>query len=178
MILIINVCKEKLHYFEFVRPVEKILEAEKVEFFTKHYLDLKKKDLEQCDRAIICGNSLADNEFVKKIKKLEWIKNFNGVVLGICAGMQIIGLIFGGKLDKQTEIGFFHERFENFLGLNGEQEVYHLHNYYISKWPKEFEAYSDGKIVQAVKHKNRKIYAVLFHPEVRNKEMILEFARI
>ena len=42
---------------------------------------------------------------------------------------------------------------------------------------KDFEIYSGGKFIQAVKHVGKEIYGVLFHPEVRNKEMILEFVR-
>ena len=39
-ILLINVCEQKLHYFEFVKPIENILKDEKKDFFTKHYLKL------------------------------------------------------------------------------------------------------------------------------------------
>ena len=52
-------------------------------------------------------------------------------ILGVCGGMQIIGKLFGGKLKKKTEIGYYKENFnKNFFGLIGESEVYHLHNYY------------------------------------------------
>ena len=36
-ILVLNICKERLHYFEFVNPVEKILENLELNFYTKHY---------------------------------------------------------------------------------------------------------------------------------------------
>jgi GMP synthase-like glutamine amidotransferase len=83
----------------------------------------------------------------------------------------------GGKIKKHNEIGFFHENFENqFLGLTGEQEVYHLHNNYVQT-NKNFGIYSSNKIPQAIKHKDKEIYGVLFHPEVRQKNMILEFVK-
>ena len=90
--------------------------------------------------------------------------------------MQVIGLLFGGKLKKKTEIGFYYEDFKkDFLGLKGNQEVYHLHNNYVDNWD-EFDVYCSGdEIVQAIKHKDKKIYGCLFHPEVRNKVMIINF---
>lgn len=179
MILIVNVCKERLHYFEFVKPVEDILRANNGLFFTKHYLEVGDGDLAKCDKIIICGTSLADNGFMGDVKKFSWIKNFEKPIFGICAGMQIFGIIFGGELKKQTEIGFFHEGFEKeFFGIKGEREVYHLHNYYVDfSGVKDFKIYSYSKISQAVKHKKKEIYGVLFHPEVRNKEMLMEFVK-
>jgi len=188
MILIINVCKEKLHYFEFVKPIEDILKKENVDFFTKHYLELKKKDLIKADKVIICGTSLKDNVFVENIEKFEWIRDFEKPLLGICAGMQIIGLVNGGELKKhlapyghdsgEPEIGYFYEDFrKKFLGVNEEVEVYHLHNNYVD-FSDEFEIFNKGEVVQAAKHKLKDIYGVLFHPEVRNKKMILEFVKI
>jgi GMP synthase (glutamine-hydrolysing) len=41
-----------------------------------------------------------------------------------------------------------------------------------------FDIFCEGNgVVQAVKHKERPIYGVLFHPEVRNKNLILEFLK-
>ena len=173
-ILIVNVCKDKLHYFEFVKPIEDILKRKKIKFVTKRYKKIKKQDLK--DTIIICGTSLKDDNFLKHMEKFKWIAKTHAKILGICAGMQIIALIFGGKLKEKTEIGYYHEYFNKFLNLKGKQQVYHLHNYYVTL-PKEFKAYSKGIIPQAIKHKNKKIYGVLFHPEVRQKNLILEFAK-
>lgn len=178
MILVINVCSEKLHYFEFVKPIEDILKRNKVSFFMKHYLELTKKDLVKADKIIICGTSLKDNVFIEEIEKFVWIKDFEKPLLGICAGMQIIGLVYGGKLKKHLEMGYFYEEFvEEFLGMKGKTEVYHLHNNYIN-FSDEFMIFNKGKVVQVIKHKLKEIYGVLFHPEVRNKETILEFVKI
>lgn len=179
MILLINVCKENLHYYEFVKPFENTLEKSRIKFTTKHYKKLKKKDLSKADKIIICGTSLKDNEFVKDIEYFKWIKDINKPLLGVCAGMQIIGLIFDGKLKKKTEIGvkeiIFKKTFFNFLG---KKEVYELHNYYVdfSKL-KDFEIYAKNSIPQAVKHKKKDLYGILFHPEIRNEEIILNFSK-
>ena len=174
MILIISTCKEKLHENEFVKPVEEIVGSG---FVTKHYLELSEDDLKVAEKIIICGTSLSDNEYLENLNKFEWLENFEKPILGICAGMQIIGLAFGGILKEKKEIGYYKERFIlDFLGLFGEEEVYHLHKNYV-EFKEEFVNHSNSKIPQAVKHKNKEIYASLFHPEVRNKNVIENFLK-
>jgi GMP synthase (glutamine-hydrolysing) len=198
MILLINICKEKLHYYEFVKPIEDILKKNKIKFFVKNYKDMSEEDLDCCDKVIICGTSLKDNEFIKNFQEFDWLIDFEKPVLGICGGMHIIGLVFGGIIKKGSEIGFYKEVFnktsvsltskerqevgdkekfkKNFLGLKDEQEVYHLHNNYIDfNHLGEFEVFNKGKIAQAVKCNDKDIYGVLFHPEVRQKGLIREF---
>lgn len=193
-ILLINICSEKLHYFEFVKPIEDIIKKEKLKWFTRYYKKVNKKDIKRASKIIICGTSLKDNSFLKNIKKFSWIKTFNRPLLGICAGMQIIGLLFGGKLKRKTEIGYYTEIFKNFLGLKDKVQVYHLHNNYVdfgffnnklndqSQFNDQFKLFSVShgkeKIPQAVKHKNKEIYAVLFHPEVRQKKFIANFCKL
>lgn len=205
-ILIINICKEKLHYvrnfsksgildhpkvqrkintgllyFEFVKPIEDILRNERRKYFIRHYKELNKIDLEQSSKLIICGTSLKDNDFVENFDKFSWILDYKKPILGICGGMHIIGLLFGGKLKKKTEIGLYKKYFfQEFLGFSGDKEVYHLHNYYVDfNYLNNFEVNCKSKqIVQAVKYRDKEIYGVLFHPEVRNKELILTFCKL
>ena len=177
MILIIKTNKYKLHDLEFVKPIEDTLIKNKIKFKTKHYNKIKKSDL-NVDKIIISGTSLKDNQYLENLNKFQWIKNFNKPLLGICGGMQIIALVFGANIKNKQEIGFYKENFtKKFLGLKGKQEVYHLHNNYIPL-SKDFIKFTDSKIPQAIKHKTKPIYGVLFHPEVRNKEMIIEFCKL
>lgn len=174
MILIINVCKEKLHYYEFVKPIEDILKRKEIKFFTLYYKDLTEEYLNKATKIIICGTSLNDNQFLEDVNKFKWIKEIDKPILGICAGMQLIGLIFGGNIKNKKEIGYYEEIFDNnFLGMDYNQQVYHLHNNYV-EFPDEFQIFCKSNITQAVKYKN--IYGTLFHPEVRNKELILNFS--
>lgn len=178
MILIMNICRERLHYYEFVKPVEDVVGSG---FLTKHYLDLTDEDLEKADKVIICGTSLKDCQFTEDLPKFIWIMEFEKPVLGICGGMQIMGLVFGGKLKNKTEIGYFTEEFTgDFLGLNGAVEVYHLHNNYVDFENLDiFEIMATGnEVPQAVKHKEKGLYGVLFHPEVRQKDMIKNFTEM
>jgi anthranilate/para-aminobenzoate synthase component II len=184
MILLINICKEKLHYLEFVKPIEDILRKNKIAFFVKGFKEVQQKELDKATKVIICGTSLWDNDFAltENLRFFNWIPTFNKPLLGICGGMQMIGRMFKCKLLKETEIGFFKERFhKEFLGLTDWQEVYHLHNYYVDfNYIDSFETFaiSDKEIVQAVKHATKDIYGVLFHPEVRQKMLISNFAKL
>ena len=192
MILIINVCKERLHYFEFVKPIEDILKGD---FFTKSYLEISEEDLEMADKVIICGTSLKDFDYFNNLEKFSWLKDFEKPILGICAGCQIINSVFGGfvgdegkhnnsmrnkKLKDRKEIGFFGISFKkNFLGYEGKLDVYELHKLSIVKIPKDFESCAENdKGIQFIKHKEKDIYGTLFHPEVRNKEIVLNFAKL
>lgn len=175
MILIVNICKEKLHYYEFVKPIEDVVK-ETNECRVKSYKTVEEKDFKEAEKIIISGTSLQDNEFLKNIKSFDWIRDYGKPILGICGGMQIIGAIFNGQLRKKPEIGFYFENFKkSFLGLSGRQEVYHLHNFYITI-PENFINYA-GKIPQAIRHKNKEVYACLFHPEVRQKDLIRNFCK-
>jgi GMP synthase-like glutamine amidotransferase len=175
-VLIISTCAEKLHELEFVRPIKKIIEG-KCDFEIKHYSKVDLSFVKIFDKIIICGTSLKDNKFMENIDAFDWLKSFNGSVLGICAGMQILGMTFGDRLKSGPEIGFLFEEFsEEFLGIRDKQEVWHLHNNYV-EFGENFDRFTNSKILQAVKYKEKEFYGVLFHPEVRQKEMILEFLK-
>ena len=193
MILIINICKEKLHYLEFVKPIEDILKKEKIEYQTIYYKKITDKELlnKKLSRIIICGTSLKDNEYLENLNYFKWIKFpklkgpagsslWDKPILGICGGMQILSLIFGGVLVENKEIGQIKIKFEKeFLNFKPSfNEVYLLHNYAVIN--NEFEVfanYREFEIPQAIKHKTKPIYGVLFHPEVRNKELISYFCK-
>ena len=180
MILIINICKEKLHYYEFVKPVLDVFKGDGKRCFVRNYVDLSEDDFDKAKKIIICGTSLKDDWFIKDFHKFDWLQDINKPVLGVCGGMQIIGLVFGGVLKEEIEIGFYTEVFKKeFLGLKDEVEVYHLHKNYVDfNHLGEFEVFDKGKLSQAVKHKKKDIYGVLFHPEVRQKELFLNFLNL
>jgi imidazoleglycerol phosphate synthase glutamine amidotransferase subunit HisH len=157
MILLINICKYKLHLEEFVAPVGNILIKNNIKGFIRHYTCLTKNDLEKASKIIICGTSLKDNEFLDNLEKFNWIKTYKKPILGICGGMHILGLIYDGKKQKNKQIGLIDNE-------------YHLHNY-IVKSP-EFK-YNKTKM----KHHSLPYEGILTHPEVRNKEVILKFAQ-
>ena len=162
-VLVINICKDPLHYYEFVRPIEDILRKEGISYRTRKYDEIRDSDMKSADKMIICGTSLADNDFLENTEMFQWIKRFSKPVLGICGGSHIIGLMLNKKIQKKEEIGMKRIRItKGFLGTKGEIEVYHLHKF---------------QVLPEIFHK-KNLYAVLFHPEVRNKGMVVEFARM
>jgi GMP synthase-like glutamine amidotransferase len=162
MILIISICKEKLHESEFVKPIVDIVKKfDKVKIVNCQ--NLKIKDINDTDKIIITGTSLKDNDFLMHLDKFSWIKTTNKKVLGICGGAHIIGLLQGKKLKKKKEIGLKDLVLKiEFLGMKGKLQVYHLHQFYVLP-----ETYHKGNI-----------YATLFHPEVRNKILIENFVKL
>jgi anthranilate/para-aminobenzoate synthase component II len=193
MILIINICKNEMHYHEFVKPIEDIITKAGQQFVTKHYLNMTDTDLKKClktaHRIIITGTSLQDFSYAKDLKFFNFIKTWDRPLLAICGGMQILCEVFGSKLVEGQEIGLIGANFNGeFLGMTGEHEIYALHNMVVKDdvtLKKNFNICarsadakkSDAKTnyVQAVKNKHHKMYGVLFHPEVRNKDLIVNF---
>ena len=126
-VLVVSLCNEKMHDLEFVLPVVDVLKKGDIEFEMKYYKDII--NAEKYSHVIIAGTSLQDDSFIDNIDYFSWLKSYNGKVLGICAGMQVLGLMFGGIINEGEEIGYYFEEFNlDFFGLNGKQEVYHLHN--------------------------------------------------
>lgn len=175
MILVIQICKETFHYFEFVKPIEDIIKKMEVEFVSINYKKITKEILQKADKIIICGTSLKDNGFIDDVNDFSWIKTINKPVLGICGGMHILGLVHGEKLKSKQEIGLKEiEIKKDFFGIVGKTEVYELHNFYVDSNEFDIIAHSD-LCPQIIIHKTKPFHAVLFHPEVRNKELIKNF---
>lgn len=175
-ILIVDMCYEKksLHYDEFVNPVVEIV---KTNFDIIHFLELNDQVVLKYKKIILCGVALKDFEYLNHLDKFSWIKNYEGYVLGICAGAQIIGKIFGAEIDEEIEIGLIAiEKLQEDKILNGVSlvEVYALHNSY-SKLPESFNLLLQTTVPQLFT--NGKIYASLFHPEIRNKNLISNFIK-
>ncbi|MFQ6125687.1 MAG: hypothetical protein ACE5R6_13955 [Candidatus Heimdallarchaeota archaeon] len=177
MILIVDLNSKKvsLGFTEFVLPLVTIVEKlEPCEI--KHYTEIKSEKINNYSKIILSGTPLKENEYRMNIKRFDWIDQCNRPILGICAGFQVIGAVFNSAFQKCQEIGLKEIKTlkENPLFASN-FKAYELHNYTI-KPSKTFEilATSD-KCIQGIKHKEKGIYGVLFHPEVRNKEIVKYF---
>lgn len=179
MILVVdlNFEKDSLGFYEFVSPIVAIAE-ELDECVVRPYLDMKQEDLRSSSKIILPGTALKDNATLNQPDKFGWIKVCGKPILGICAGMQTIGVVFGARLEKCWEIGMVQVTtlMANPL-FSSSFKAYALHNYSVQP-SAEFDVLADSATcVQAIKHKHKEIYGVLFHPEVRNKEIIHRFIR-
>lgn len=178
MILIIKTPNRKLHDFEFVKPIEDIVKRNKFEFISVHYSKINQELLKTAEKIIISGTSLKDNFYLDSINEFDWIEDFDKPILGICGGMHILGLVYDGDIKKCQEIGLTKIIFnDEVLGFKGEHLVYELHNLNIESKKFKTLAMSES-CIQAIKHKKKPFFGVQFHPEVRNKSLILNFANL
>ena len=159
-----------------MKPIEDAISRNKIKFETVHYKKLTDEILSKSEKVIICGTSLKDNEFLKDLEFFNWIKKFDKPLLGICGGMHVLGLVFEGKLKKYQEIGLTDIKFKKeFFGMKDFEQVYELHNFYVK--PEKFDVIALSKnCPQVIRHKNKPFFGVLFHPEVRNKKVLTNFA--
>ncbi|MBI5816023.1 MAG: glutamine-hydrolyzing GMP synthase [Nitrospinae bacterium] len=104
-------------------------------------------------------------------------KNVYGLgvpVLGICYGMQLTTHLLGGKVGKSAyrEYGPAKMSCDTanplFAGLSAEQDVWMSHGDRIEKAPDGFTtiAQTQNSPVAAMRHKDKAIYGIQFHPEV------------
>jgi len=177
MILIVdmNSTENPFGFYEFVLPIISI--AEELEKCTaKHYLEVNEKSLDGYDKIILSGSALKDTVTFYQTARFKWLKDCNKPVLGICAGMQTIGLVFGGRVEKCREIGMTKiETSEENLLFFSTFKVYALHNYALVPSADFKVLAKSADCVHAMKHKWKDVYGVLFHPEVRNKEVVERF---
>lgn len=178
MNLVINTCpKNQLWTDEYITPITNIIKAN---FKIIHHSEINENVVEEYDKIIISGNPLGEIEHLENITNFEWLKTTTKPVLGICAGMQIIGKVFGCKIIENEEIGLNRilTLMPNKLFNKPSFEVYSLHTHTIEP-NEEFEILSKTmECVQAIKHKEKEIYAVIFHPEVRTREIIENFINL
>ncbi|WP_185849366.1 glutamine-hydrolyzing GMP synthase [Blattabacterium cuenoti] len=107
------------------------------------------------------------------------IFKLNIPIFGICYGMQLISFLFGGKIKKSNskEYGksyliIDHTNNNLFHGIPGKSIVWMSHFDEVQNLPKEFKVigHTSSCDIAAFSHINKKIYAVQFHPEVKNTE--------
>ncbi|MCK9152098.1 GMP synthase subunit A [Methanobacterium alcaliphilum] len=109
---------------------------------------------------------------------IEYIKNLELPILGICLGHQLIGKAFGGEISTadaqsyaQIELEIITEN-DIFQGLGPKMNVWASHKDEVKQMPSDFDvlAKSDICSVEAMKHQQKPIYGIQFHPEVHHTE--------
>ncbi len=106
------------------------------------------------------------------------IKESKIPMFGLCVTHQLIAVVFGGKANqaKNPEYGpvKIYVDTEDDILKNFKKSfwAWATHNDEVVELPKDFEilAHSDKCKIQVMKHKNRPIYGVQFHPEVVQTE--------
>jgi len=141
-----------------------------------NFQDVNRVKLLEYDALILSGSqsSLSRRGTIDKyINLISLIRDFNGPILGICFGHQLLGIAFGSRVLRLNKkfYGFYGiqllEEDNLFKGLPKNIIVFEAHSEIVRRVMPEFIhlAKSTFYEVEAVKHNLKPIYGVQFHPE-------------
>jgi GMP synthase (glutamine-hydrolysing) len=134
------------------------------------------EELKQYDAIVLSGSQrkLAEIGVAESYSaEMELIRRHTRPILGICFGIQLMGLAFGEdvvnmgqKLDGYYMINVI-EKEELFAGLSDKFLVRESHEEMVTKIPYEYKLLADSPNcpIEAIKHMVLPIYGVQFHPE-------------
>lgn len=111
--------------------------------------------------------------------------NLGVPVLGVCYGLQVMGLMLGGTVEKSSHREYGHGmlKFERsgalFKGLTSPLRVWNSHGDRLSRMPEGFHAIAstENSGYAAIEDVERHFYALQFHPEVVHSEGGLSIIR-
>ena len=181
MILLIDLTHPRITvlFDEFVSPVLRIVHSNGHPVRVARIEEIKSID-SACTGVIVCGTALADTWY--RTRHLTPLLNrWNGPMLGICAGMQMLVCETGGEIVPLSEIGMIPihatEQGREDILIKGKDEFsgYALHQCTVSLSPQWVSLAVSEATVQIAKHLSNPWYGVLFHPEVRNEWIIERF---
>jgi GMP synthase-like glutamine amidotransferase len=163
---------------EFVSPVERIVHREGYHPLARHYGEITGEELESSGGVILCGTALADCGYLDRPDLFAWLPAFPRPVLGICAGMQVIARLFGGDVSPGVGIGMTGQEVvapDPLLAGRDRFEAYELHSLAVVPPPSFRVLATSPSGIQVIRHPDRPVYGVMFHPEVRNEWLIRGF---
>ncbi|MEP6902089.1 MAG: glutamine-hydrolyzing GMP synthase [Actinomycetota bacterium] len=106
-------------------------------------------------------------------------------IFGICYGMNLIATDFGGAAEPSEQREYGHAELkvlsgetELFQGLPFDLDVWMSHGDHVTALPEGFrQTATTGEMVTAIENKEKRIYAVQFHPEVSHTPLGKEILR-
>jgi len=108
----------------------------------------------------------------------KYIKELDIPILGICLGHQLIAHVYGGEIGSagiesyaKCTINILDEN-DIFQGVGETMDVWTSHKDDVKTLPPDFKllATSSACNIEAMKHKDKPIYGIQFHPEVHHTE--------
>lgn len=179
LVVDMNSKKASLAQYEFVRPILSVVEPFEA-CTVKHYLDVDSSEVESYRHIILSGTTLKDFEFLEHFECFRWIKTCTKPVLGICAGMQLIIRVYGEQLVSCQQVGMTEITTTKPNPLfSATFQAYSLHTYTMAPEGRTFYAIAQSdRCIQAIVHKKKPVYGVLFHPEVRNPDILKRFIEL
>ena len=177
MILILDCTRQDIPLLreEFVTPIRTIVQNAGYETIV-HTLNTTALP-DGIQGVILSGTALMDHDYLK-IGLPEWLLSWKGPVLGICAGMQLIAVSFGGELIPgenigMTEITVTHD--DPIFDGKKQFSAWELHQSMVTIPETIVIIAQSASGVQGIRLSDRPWYGVLFHPEVRNEWLIANF---
>ncbi len=137
------------------------------------------EDINDLDGLVLSGGAPRIGLSAEKMgNNREYLEKADYPILGICAGHQFMAIVFGGDAGPAEipEFGetrvYVDEEDGLFRGLPETFIAWESHNDEVTRVPDAFSvlAHSDNCRVQAMKHHERPLYGLQFHPEVNNTE--------
>jgi len=109
----------------------------------------------------------------------EYLEKADFPIIGICAGHQFTARYYGGMVEPskipefgKVELILIKEGDPLFKGVPKKSTVWESHNDEVTLLPKEFDLLgkSEDCEIQTMKHTNKILYGLQFHPEVEHTE--------
>ncbi len=156
--------------------------------------DTVKEKIENAERIVLSGGpssvSQDKTSLVRVVSEKAKAEEIAAPLLGICYGHQMIADVWGARVDKgkSAEYGVSEITVDNedviLKGLPGKFKAWVSHFDEVKELPGGFEAlaHSETCMVEAMRHREKPVFGVQFHPEVwhtENGEIILRnFAEV
>ena len=175
LIINLNTVEKKLTYSEFVESIKNCVRESDIFDLD----EIKNMEIEKYSHIILSGTPLMETKYLNNKNLFEFIKKCEKPMLGICAGYQAIAKAYGGEIFECKEIGMTEiETVVNNPLMEGNFKAYSLHNLAADKIQDCIALAESINCMQAFKHKTKNHYGVLFHPEVRNQKILMNFLKI
>ncbi|WP_297981207.1 GMP synthase subunit A [uncultured Methanobrevibacter sp.] len=106
----------------------------------------------------------------------EFVKHFDIPILGICLGHQLIAKAFGGEVSTSDTESYAQVNIDIikddplFKELESPLAVWSSHKDEVHSLPEDFDVIASSSLcdIEAMKHKEKEIYGIQFHPEVHH----------
>lgn len=131
------------------------------------------KRISAFDLIVLSGGHTVSPEARKAFRKeIALIRNSKVPVVGICLGCELIVKAFGGYLHRRRrKIKGIRTIKMNLSGKGYEFQVFENHRREIKTLPPDFMKLAlSGSGIEIIRHRNKQIYGVQFHPEMFPKK--------